>query len=89
MKKRPNRDKKISVRLTVKEKAKKTRNSRIEREYQTVFAPHPLPYQGLYTDEDSLEQPSALKYVPTTATPTVEASTDRMRRDAELERSIR
>jgi hypothetical protein len=40
-----------------------------EQDYVQTFTPHPLPYQGLYTDEDSLEQPSQLKYVPSTTTP--------------------
>ena len=43
--------------------------SKLEREYLEMFAPRPLPYQGLYTDEDTLEQPSPLKVVFTTATP--------------------
>jgi len=74
----------------MKKQAKKTRGSSVERDYQTIFTPHSLPYQGLYTDEDSLEQPSALKYVPTTATPTPDESIEHgMRRNAELERSIR
>jgi len=51
----------------------RNRKQKLEREYQQMFTPHPLPYQGLYTDADSLEQPSALKYVPSTSTPCVEA----------------
>ncbi len=46
---------------------------KLEKEYLETFAPHPLPYQELYTDEDSLEQPSPLKVVFTTATPGVSA----------------
>ncbi len=42
-----------------------------EQNYVQIFTPHPLPYQGLYTDEDSLEQPSQLIYVPSTTTPCV------------------
>lgn len=73
----------------MKTQSKKARESTVEQEYNSVFLPHPLPYQGLYTDEDSLEQPSALKYVPTTATPTVEPTKEvQTRRNAELERSI-
>jgi hypothetical protein len=49
------------------------RQNKLEQQYQQLFTPYLLPYQGLYTDADSLEQPSALKYVPTTATPNVEA----------------
>jgi hypothetical protein len=51
----------------------KTPKKPLERQYEAIFIAHPLPYQGLYTDEDSLEQPSALKYVPTTSTPNIEA----------------
>lgn len=44
-----------------------------EMDYRQLFTPLPLPYQGVYTDDDSLEQPSALKYVPATTTPNAEA----------------
>ena len=40
-----------------------------QTQYQRLFTSFPLPHNGLYTDDDSLEQPSALKYVPTTSTP--------------------
>jgi hypothetical protein len=56
-----------------KQKPPKKRNKTIEQEYQQTFTPHTLPYQGIYSDDDSLEQPSELKYVPTTSTPRVEA----------------
>jgi hypothetical protein len=80
-------DKKVSsVRRTVKKNTKRVRDKTIEKEYKTVFSPYPLPYQGTYTDEDSLEQPSALKYVPSTTTPAIGVTVSpRMRRDAELE----
>jgi hypothetical protein len=38
-------------------------------QYQRLFTSFPLPHNGLYTDDDNLEQPSPLKYVPTTSTP--------------------
>lgn len=58
----------------------------LEQEYLQTFAPRQLPYQGLYTDEDSLEQPSPLKYFPSTATPGIEMDIKiQMRRHAELE----
>ena len=61
------------VRCAVKKsKRTKKRTAKIEREYQRIFTPHSLPYHGLYTEEDSLEQPSELKLVPTTSTPYVE-----------------
>lgn len=65
-------------RNTVKGIAMKTRKDKMPEtpkdqilkvQYQKLFAAFPLPSHGLYTDEDSLEQPSAFKYVPTTATP--------------------
>jgi hypothetical protein len=52
-------------------KADKGRPRKIEQDYTQIFTPHPLPYKGLYTDEDSLEQPSQLKYVPSTTTPSL------------------
>jgi len=61
------------ARRKMKKQQKRKKRRGIEREYLTVFSPHRLPSQGVSTDEDSLEQPSALKYVPTTATPRVEA----------------
>jgi hypothetical protein len=45
----------------------------IEREYRQTFTPLPLPYHGVYTDEDSLEQPSELEDIPTTSIPFAEA----------------
>lgn len=41
----------------------------LERSYLQMFTSNPLPSHGLYTDDDSLEQPSALKYVPSTSNP--------------------
>ena len=49
------------------------RESKRELQYTKIFFPHPLPYQGIYSEEDSLEQPSALKYVPSTTSPNAEA----------------
>lgn len=69
----------------MKKQTKKTEKA-LEKEYLEIFAPHPLPYQGLYTDDDSLEQPSPLKVFPTTATPGISVdATPYMRRHAELE----
>ncbi len=72
MRKRTRSGKVSTSRSSVKRKPR-NRKQKLEREYQQTFTPHPLPYQGLYTDADSLEQPSALKYVPSTSTPNVEA----------------
>jgi hypothetical protein len=55
-----------------KARAKARPKRTIEQKYQQVFTPRPLPFQGLYTDDDSLEQPSELQYVPATSSPTVE-----------------
>lgn len=52
-------------------KPDKARPVKIEQDYTQVFTSHPLPYQGLYTDDDSLEQPSQLKYVPSITTPSI------------------
>jgi hypothetical protein len=86
MKKYAKSDKKVSTaRRTMKKQSKKTKKSRLVTEYRTVFSPLPLPFGEHYTDEDSLEQPSALRYVPSTTRPTVEMAIDpQMRRDAKL-----
>ncbi len=44
-----------------------------EQEYQQIFSPHALPFRGLYTDDDNLEQPSELRYVRATTSPYPEA----------------
>jgi hypothetical protein len=49
---------------------------RIEREYQQLFTPHPLPFQGINTDADNLEQPSMLKYFDSTTTPVIELAVE-------------
>ena len=64
---------KAPTRTRKKTRSKTHSTKTIERKYQQMFTPHPLPFQGLYTDDDSLEQPSELKYVPATSTPNVEA----------------
>ena len=57
-----------------KPKARNRKNiPNIENDYLQVFVPRPLLSQGLYTDEDSLEQPSELQDVPSTSAPSVEA----------------
>lgn len=43
--------------------------SELERNYQTFFVPYQLPYQRTYTEDESLEQPSVLKYVESTTAP--------------------
>ncbi len=62
--------KKRVTRRQMKEQRKHGKKPKIEREYLAVFPPQTLPFQGI-SDEDSLEQPSALKYVETTTAPCV------------------
>jgi hypothetical protein len=57
----------------MKKPENREKRPKIEREYLSVFSPHVLPSHRVNTAEDSLEQPSALKHVPTTATPFAEA----------------
>lgn len=65
--------KRMNKAVSPKKQQKTRKRSEIEREYQRVFFAYPLPNQGIYTEDDSLEQPSALKYVPSTTTPSAEA----------------
>jgi hypothetical protein len=44
--------------------------SQLERQFQKLFTAFPMPSHGLYTESDSLEQPSAQKYVPSITVPT-------------------
>lgn len=71
-------------------KSRRHRKQRtLEHEHGRIFLPVPLPYQGLYTDDDSLEQPSALKVYPTTTTPGAEVDTrPQAKLYAQLERNI-
>jgi hypothetical protein len=50
----------------------KSRPATIEQNYLQNFTPLTLPHQGLYTEEDSLEQPSELKDIPSTTVPCIE-----------------
>lgn len=62
-------DTRVSVKKKGKEPQTKSPTVELEKQYLQTFTAFPLPYQGVYTDDDSLEQPSALKYVPTTSSP--------------------
>ncbi len=44
----------------------------IEMEYLSLFTSKPMPNRSLYTENDSLEQPSELKYIPSTTSPYAE-----------------
>lgn len=60
---------KVIVKNNNKGSQKQLFQAEIEKKYSQVFNAFPLPYHGVYTDDDSLEQPSALKYVPTNSSP--------------------
>ena len=45
--------------------------SQLEEQFQRFFTAFPLPSHGLYTEADSLEQPSAQKYIPSITIPTL------------------
>ena len=74
MRKRPKNDRVSASRPPMKKQGprKQKQQNKLEYNYQEFFTQSLLPHRGAHTDADSLEQPSALEYVPTTATPTVE-----------------
>jgi len=74
MKKRAKGVKVDLPRVTTVKKKDKTSESTLEQEYVEVFHPYSLPHQGLFTENDSLEQPSPLKDYPSNATPGVGVS---------------
>jgi hypothetical protein len=45
---------------------------RIENEYVRLFTIPDAPHEAFYSDDYNLEQPSALKYVPSTTEPNAE-----------------
>lgn len=57
----------------MKKRENPEKKPKIERDYLTVFSPRVLSSREPSSDEESLEQPSALRYVSTTSTPHVEA----------------
>jgi hypothetical protein len=68
--KRPDRARRSTVtKQAPKNALEATPAKKLEQAYLQLFTSNPLPSHGLYTDEDSLEQPSALKYVPSTSNP--------------------
>jgi hypothetical protein len=72
-----------------KTKRRRVRQTTLEKKYIGVFQPNPLPYQGIFTGNESLEQPSPLKDYPSTATPGVGVSIElQPRRYAKLEPAI-
>jgi len=50
--------------------------SHLIEQYKEFFSPQPIPSLGSESDGDSLEQPSALKSVPSNTTPTLNAWID-------------
>jgi len=61
------------VKVKKQPKRRTAKVSRIEQQYLQVFKPHSLPREGPYPEEESLEQPSELIYVPATSTPAAKA----------------
>jgi hypothetical protein len=65
-----------SVRLRMKDQVKTTmsdvRPKTIEQEYVRLFTVPQTPHPCFYSDNYNLEQPSALKYVPSTTAPNAE-----------------
>lgn len=55
-------------------KRRKAHETTLEMEYIGVFRPSPLPFQEVYTENETLEQPSPLTDYPSTATPGVGVS---------------
>ncbi len=68
-KKDPDRSRRSTVKKTPKNVPETKTAKELELAYLQLFTSNPLPSHGLYTDDDSLEQPSALKYVPSTSNP--------------------
>ena len=56
----------------VKTKMNNTRPAMIEQEYVRLFMVPLVPHPCFYSDDYNLEQPSALKYVPSTTEPNAE-----------------
>lgn len=62
----------VKVKNQVKMKSSKDRPVRIENEYVRLFTIPDAPHEAFYSDDYNLEQPSALKYVPSTTEPNAE-----------------
>jgi hypothetical protein len=60
------------VKDQVKMKSSKDRPAKIESDYVRLFTVPDAPHQAFYSDDYNLEQPSALKYVPSTTNPNAE-----------------
>jgi hypothetical protein len=60
------------VKKQVKTKMTNARPVTIEQEYVRLFTVPQTPHQCFYSDDYNLEQPSALKYVPSTTAPNTE-----------------
>ena len=62
----------VKVKNQMKMKPSNNRPSKIEDEYVRLFMVPDAPHQAFYSDDYNLEQPSALKYVPSTTNPNAE-----------------
>jgi len=62
----------VKVKNQVKMKSSKDRPAKIENEYVRLFTVPDAPHEAFYSDDYNLEQPSALKYVPSTTEPNAE-----------------
>ncbi len=62
----------VKVRNQAKMKPDKSRPAKLEEEYVRLFTVLDAPQQAFYSDDYNLEQPSALKYVPSTTDPNAE-----------------
>jgi len=62
----------VKVKNQVKMKSSMDRPARIENEYLRLFTVPDSPREPFYSDDYNLEQPSALKYVPSTTEPNAE-----------------
>jgi hypothetical protein len=60
------------VKKQVKTKMSNARPAKIEQEYVRLFTVPQIPRQYFHSDDYNLEQPSALKYVPSTTSPNAE-----------------
>jgi len=56
----------------VKQNSSKVQPGTIEQEYVRLFAVPQTSHESFFSDKYNLEQPSALKYVPSTTVPNAE-----------------
>ena len=59
----------LQVKRGTKKSQKQSTEAQLVTQYLQTFTAFPLPYHSVLTENDSLEQPSALEFVPTTSSP--------------------